>query len=186
MPKNFRMTVPYIARVAEGKTATITMSQLLSSCQSQFAGAPWRLLSVAGEVMLVNTTRESGVGGALAQVRLHSAATSNVEAVVSKRFLVSVIPRKFSLRMPRPNPWKEDEDRGQALIGFDNCQLNDGIATVLQYYFEAVLEFGPMPFAPVSEVGVVEALVGNLSHSSSGSFSCLGTDEDPRREIDET
>lgn len=177
--------MPYIARVAEGKTATITMEQLLSACKQEFAGAPWRLISCVGEVMLVNTTRDSGIGGALAQVRLHSAATANVEAVVSKRFMVGIIPRKFSLRMPQPNPWKEDEDRGQALIGFDNCNLSDGIATVLQYYFEVVLEFGPIPFSPITAVGLVEALGENLAHSSSSSFGCLGMDGDPPREIDE-
>lgn len=162
------------------------MQQLLASCQNQFAGAPWRLSHLRGEVVLTGTTRDSGVGGALVQVRLHSAATSNVEAVVSKRFLVGIIPRRYSLRMPQPNPWKEDEDRDQALIGFDNCQLSDGIQTVVQFYYEAVLEFGPIPFAPVTTIGFANALGGDLAHSSSSSFSCLGFDEGPPREIDDT
>lgn len=146
--KTFNLVIPFIARVNNGKTMGYNLSELLGEATVEnFKGAPWRLLSINGEVSVRDSSRASGIISAVAQVRLNTAGAANVEAVASKRLIVGIGARKFNLTVPKPNPWKEDEDRTQDLINLDNIDVGDGLTSVLIYYVQAKFEFGPLPFA---------------------------------------
>lgn len=147
------LTIPWVTTVNSGASVAITLKALLAQCKTEFEGAPWRLLSVKGEAVVIGTTRDSGVGSALFQVRVDTGLSSNVEAINSRRMLVGIVPRSFNLRVPSPNPWKEDEERSQTLIGFETIELGDRLGLIVRSYFEARIEFGPIPYASPKTLG---------------------------------
>lgn len=139
------MRVPCMGYVDEGKTASINFNNLLDINSSKiFVGVPWRLRSARFQFTRLNDVNDP----ALVQVFLNTAATDNVEGVVSFRHIVtSALVLKRTLRPRNPNPWKEDEDRTQSLIMISNIAFGSGTVTSRIFYeIEVLLQFGSIPF----------------------------------------
>lgn len=141
------LTVPYVIYCDYGKDASVTAAQLLGS--GIFVGSPWRLLSVFAEAVVITTACATAPQKAsqpvFLQVSLNTAQTDNVEAVVSRRWLTTMAQsRSRRLVVPGPNPWKEDEDRSQALIAVENLTFGTGCNTTVAVHIEAKFQFGPI------------------------------------------
>lgn len=143
------MAYPFVQILEEGKTADFKFTDLTSLSEGVFKGVPWRLLSLNWHVAASYRyiSEQIFIGDpAVLQVRLHSAREDNVEAIASLRSLVGLIPTRGYLTMPAPNPWKEDEDRTQALFSFDNVKTSTNSPTTITILGEARLEFGSLIF----------------------------------------
>lgn len=141
------ITVPYIAYADYGKDVSVTAAMLLGS--GMFDGSPWRLLSVYAEAVVITTAcataPQKSSQPVFVQVSLNTAQTDNVEAVVSRRWLTTMAQsRSRRLVVPGPNPWKEDEDRSQALIVIENLTFGTGCNTTVAVHIEAKFQFGPI------------------------------------------
>lgn len=141
-----RLELPWLTTIIQGKAAELSLTALLGTCTSQFQGAPWRVLSVRGQVVVIDAAKVSGIGVAIAQCTLGTAATDNVEGVATWRKFTTNTPVSFRVNMPSPNPWKEDEQRGQAFATFE--AIDDGLRrqVVIQWLCIVEIEFGPVPF----------------------------------------
>lgn len=148
-----RMRFPTIAYVDEGMTVDLSLTSCLSGCEKSLAGLPWRLVSVRAEGTVLSATG-GPIQPALVQLRINDAKLGNVESVKSIRFVVGALPRSRTLRPPNPNPWKEDEERGQAIISLDNVTLGGSVTTRVMLYVELEFEFGELIFTAAKTVPV--------------------------------
>lgn len=140
--KYTRVTIPTVLHVREGHSLGRSIDTLSTGL---FKGCPWRLVGVSGQMAVSDTSRSSGVAPAVVQIRLNTAMSANVEGAMTMRRLVGITPQRFALKMPSPNPWKEDEQRTQVVLIVDNIKV-DEIATVVTVLMNIDLEFGPVPF----------------------------------------
>lgn len=133
--------------VDSGQTAAVTLQSFLTGCEKSLSGLPWRLVWARAEASVLSVT-----GGpmqpALVQMRLNDAKQENVESIASIRWTVFQLPRVRTLRMPHPNLWKEDEERGQQLISFDNIPFGGSPTTRVLIFVTARIQFGALMFTP--------------------------------------
>lgn len=148
----FKMRYPSIAYIDEGKAVNISFEKLIGTNLDVFNGIPWRLKSAYFETTKINNIDDP----ALFQVSLNSATGENVLSVTSARWLVTPgVTKSRVLRMKNPNPWKEDEDRHQALITLSNISTGSSTLTARVFcYFIAEIQFGQIPFNIPSTVTV--------------------------------
>lgn len=151
---HFTLTVPFIGSLAEAKSQDISYNSIfVGSTKNTFQGVPWRVRKVtysyANSGFKVSGGEEtSDPQPAFFQIMLNTAATDNVEAVFSRRHLSCNITQYGRMFPPNPNPWKEDEDRDQALITVDNIVLGGGVTnTVISYLLHVQMEFGSIPYS---------------------------------------
>lgn len=140
------LRMPYIAYVNYGKSIDISLTDLMNN-DALFKGVPWRLISVMFEGVVINSTQSGqaqiSFPPAFLQAALNNAESSNVESIVSTRFMVTQhSPRRRVLRMKSPNTWKEDEQRGQALITCTNLTFGTNPSTTIAVHIEALIQFG--------------------------------------------
>lgn len=147
--RNFSIQIPAVFHVDEGKTNNITAEQLFPD--DFFKGIPWRLRSIRAEVSCKSTfditSNTTIIEPAIFQIRLNSAAADNVESITSLR--MTAIPgqvRTRTLRMKNPNPWKEDEQRGQWIIQLDNILITGTSNTTVFVLLTSMFQFGPIAF----------------------------------------
>lgn len=142
------MTIPYLLQVAEGTNIELTAEKLIGN-PILLKGTPWRLLrttfTVSNTAFTSNDT--PGYEPSCIQVDLNSASLSNIEGTMTARYLVSHFPKTYTLHMPAPNLWKEDEQKTQALIAFEHfkygvTQFRNSIVYVLG---SALIQFGRIP-----------------------------------------
>lgn len=147
------MVIPFIATIGETKTQDISFNSIFTGATSStLKGVPWRVwkitYSYSNSGFIISDSKEvPSDQPAFFQISLNSAATDNVESINSKRYLSTVIVQKGRMFPLKPNPWKEDEDRDQALITIDNITLggsapNTAISVLIHVFFE----FGRVPF----------------------------------------
>lgn len=147
----FRITIPAVFHVNEGKTETINAGELFPD--KFWTGIPWRLLHIRVEATVKSTQEKVGTTNAITaiepvilQVRMHGAGASNVEGVSSVRWTVSMMPSRRTIRMRAPNLWKEDEQRNQDLVALDNINLSGTTDTTVFCLINFTFEFGPISF----------------------------------------
>lgn len=148
--RTFTFSTPIVGYAEEGVTDSLSFTDLVlidNKLSDLFMGVPWRLLSVRLECSLVmgsdpTTTQDP----ALIQFSLNSGQMNNIENVASVRFLVSVMPKAKILRMPSPNPWKEDAERTQSLIYIENFSVSGRNNSPVMYYLTPTFQFGRIPF----------------------------------------
>lgn len=172
--KSQTLKQPYVAYVSYGKTVDITLADLMNNDQL-FQGVPWRLRHASFEGVVISSTQSGQPTKtpppAFLQIALNSAETSNVEAVISQRFMVTpAVPRRRTLRMRSPNVWKEDEQRKQALTSVTNLTFGSGPTTVVAVHIEAVIQFGSFtlsnPSTLPSNFGALSSSMSELSLAS--------------------
>lgn len=176
---------PYVAYVSYGKTVDVTLADLMNNDQL-FLGVPWRLRHASFEGVVISTSQKGQpykATPAFLQVALNTAETSNVEKVVSQRFMVTPnIPRRRTLRMRSPNVWKEDEQRNQALMSLTNLTFGQGPTTVIAVHIEAVIQFGAFtldnPSTLPSNFGALRSSASTSSTTSADAANDLSSIEE--------
>lgn len=178
-----RHVIPFItiAYIDEGKTADIKLADLMPGNRptSAFGASPWRLIKARVECCILEedtTPNPRAKNVALVQVSLNDAKTTNVESVVSLRWLVYTLPRTRTIRMRSPNLWKEDEEANQAIISIMNTTISNKNTRVIAYV-TAWIEFGPMRFANPQGVPIVNCTSDDSLCSSFNSFLNMGFEE---------
>lgn len=153
-PNTFKMTIPFCTELGENKSVEITLKDIfIGATANTLEGVPWRLTklvySFANSAIMVRDTKEWPASEpAFMQISLHSAQTDNVEAVASRRHLSCNVRQTGRLFPRRPNPWKEDEDRTQALITVDNIIMGGSAQnTSLFVLMHVTIEFGTIPWS---------------------------------------
>lgn len=137
-------TFPYVLHMDEGLTVETDFNTITSGLVTK--GVPWRVKHVKVEV-----TASYPV---LAQIEIHSAGSDNVESVKSKRLLANQNVRTFNMSPPSPNLWKEDEQRAQKLLRFDNlCLGKADVNHILFWFLEVTFQFGPIAFDNICPPG---------------------------------
>jgi hypothetical protein len=149
-PSSVRLlTLPTLAYVTTGQSASISFQTFITGCEQTFKGLPWRLRSCKCEVVVQTTTTSNGLTPAVVQISLCDAKSTNVEAITSCRFLaLSTHKTVRHLKMKQPNPWKEDEEASQAVIVIDNLDTEAKMTTSIMVYLTATFQLGPMRFTP--------------------------------------
>lgn len=178
------MVLPAILYIDEGQTAEVSLNALFSGCAS-FTGFPWRLRWARAEVAVL-----SGGQPSLVQLRLNDAKSTNVESIKSVRFLVAAEPRRRTIRMPAPNPWKEDEERSQAIVSVDNLSFGGSVTTRLVCSLSCYVEFGPLVYSTSSRLPVIESRAGTSDTSSAPSSLVMVSEQwvgrPPPEDVDDT
>lgn len=136
------IVVPFIATVPVGQTIGFSFSQLFVG--KQITGVPWRLRSVRIQASLGQ--KAGTYDPAVLQIRLNSALASNVESIASARLLVTHVPTVRVVRMKNPNPWKEDEERDQQVISFDNVPVAGSTPSKITILAHARFQLGALIF----------------------------------------
>lgn len=150
-----RLSQPYVAYVPYSTSVDVTFASVIPD--TVFSGVPWRLLSCSAEATILNTKvsgKDSDVEyPGFLQVSINDAAISNVESLVSTRFLVtSSLVRSRRLTTPAPNNWKENEQRNQALVTLTNLTFGSGPKTIIVVHLRLTFEFGRFPLENPSSI----------------------------------
>lgn len=139
-----QVRVPFVQEVIEGKTAVFSYQTIFGfeSDNSIYKNVPWRVKS-----LFIELARSSDVNDpAIVQIRLNSAASVNVESIVSHRCMVvpgSVVRRR--LRMRGPNLWKEEEQKTQNILEIDNIKFGTDVnMTKIAANMILTFEFGSL------------------------------------------
>lgn len=147
------MTIPFIGALAEKTTTDISFNNIFTGATAAtLQGVPWRVTklnySYSNSGFIIQDGREvPAIQPAFFQICLNSAATDNVESIVSRRHLSSNVVQRGRMFPLSPNPWKEDEDRNQALITVDNITFGGGTPnSVISFLLHVHLEFGNVPY----------------------------------------
>lgn len=147
------MVIPFIASLGEKTTQDISFNKIFTGATaSTLAGVPWRVLKItysfSNSGFIISDSKEvPSDQPAFFQICLNSAATDNVESINSKRHLSTVTCQKGRMFPLKPNPWKEDEDRDQALITIDNIVIGGGAPnTTISVLIHVFFEFGRVPY----------------------------------------
>lgn len=146
--QGFYLVAPSTGTVAEGHTLDLSYNTFFSN-NKLMAGTPWRVVSMQFQVSAthVNSSDSQVLEPNVLQVGLNSGLSSNVENMVNRRYLVSTLPRTFTLRMPTPNLWKEDEQRDQSIASLSNIALGGAIkGGQLWVLVHAKFQFRNIPF----------------------------------------
>lgn len=173
------MTFPTIAYVDEGGTVDISLQTVLAGCEQSLSGLPWRLISVRCEAVVLSAhtsttpTQPATPQPALIQLRVNDAKSTNVESLKAIRWLVYQVPKARTLRPPAPNPWKEDEERRQAVVSIDNISFGGKPTTRAVCYLQLKFQFGPLVYSAASSVAVVASkpsrpLALSVAHQMAG------------------
>lgn len=122
------MVAPTTGTVAEGTTLDLSYNTFFGN-DPLMSDTPWRIVSVQFQISAthVNASDSQVLEPNVVQVGLNSGSASNIENMVNRRYLITHIPRTFTLRMPNPNLWKENEQRGQAIITISNIALGGSV-----------------------------------------------------------
>lgn len=148
------VTIPFSCEVIENKTAAFsfnTLFELKKASQGLWLQAPWKMLSVSLTSARANDINEPSV----LQVRINTAELpTNVESTASvRRLVVPGSVTRLSLRAPRPNPWKEDEQKDQNCLEIDNIQIGtESVPTKLICLGVCRFLIGSLPFNAPSAV----------------------------------
>lgn len=150
---SFHLSIPMSGMTNEKLASTISLHTLLGD-DSTFKGIPWRLRSVKFQLSVQTKIQVNPAPAyssyncpAIVQLSLHGAGNNNVENIVCQRYMIKDVPRTVVLRPRNPNLWKEDEQRGQALISIYNVPAGeDGNMTQLIWIIEAMIQFGRVPW----------------------------------------
>lgn len=135
----FFIRTPVIYQIKEGEEQKLKFNDIFpKSTASFFTSVPWRLLSAQIECCVVN---KSSSDPAICQFAFHTGTTTNVEFVSWTRFMVGPgSPRSRTLRMARPNLWKEEETKDQLLASVKNCgqgsETNNTISGIINFRFQ--------------------------------------------------
>lgn len=156
----FNFVVPYVQSVAEGNSFELTFNNIFASTSSKamFSLVPWRLshvvIQMSATSFMLSDSKESFSGEpAYVQVALDSGQMVNIENFVSRRYLVNQMPITRTLRMRSPNPWKEDEQRGQSLLSVSNLHSQGSVKNSTAYFLMHFhFQFGSIPFTPSSKL----------------------------------
>lgn len=125
----------------EGKENEITCKTLLGNQADMFSGSAWRVLYVKF-MFQASSQPQSEVSPGLVQVLINNAMKSNIEGVNSFRAFVSILPINRKMNVPRPNLWKEDEQRNQSLITIQNVPTGvPGQINKIYYLIHTCFEF---------------------------------------------
>lgn len=152
-----------MAFVTTGQSAKISFQTFITGCESTFKGLPWRLFKCKFEVVVQTTTASSGLTPAVVQISLCDAKSTNVESITSIRFLaLSSQKTTRHLKMKAPNPWKEDEEAGQACIVIDNIDTKAQMTTSIMVYLTATFQLGPMRFDTKSPIPIAASIPSSL------------------------
>lgn len=102
------------------------------------------------------------------QIFINTGQASNCQAVLGRRYMVSQTPRRISLRVPGPNPWKEMEERNQFLIEMYNVGMGlQGFNTMISYLAHITICIKGLNWNLPKEI----AHVRNIPNISDGSDS---------------
>lgn len=178
------MTFPTIAYVDEGGTVDISLNTVLSGCEQSLSGLPWRLTSVRCEAVVLSAhtsttpAQPATPQPALIQLRINDAKSVNVESLKAIRWLVYQVPKARTLRPPAPNPWKEDEERRQAVVSIDNISFGGKPTTRAVCYLQLKFQFGPLVYNAASSLAVVASKPVQIA----GRISCPASDGEDRPE----
>lgn len=151
---NFTLVVPFIGSIGENTSSDISFNKLfIGATKNTLAGVPWRVrkivYSYSNSGFILQDQKElPSSQPAFFQICLNSALQHNIEAVASRRHLSTIMTQRGRLFPMPPNPWKEDEDRDQAIITVDNISLGGGSPnTVISFLIHVTLEFGNIPYS---------------------------------------
>lgn len=156
---SFRITVPFLLQVSEGSEYSLSFEKLIGPAASvMWTGIPWRLVSIQFTATNTSFKADDSVSfePSILQTNLDSGQTANIEGMASARTMVTHVQRRVSLRMPQPNPWKEDEERKQDIINFQHfkygqSQIKNSVVYILG---TSVVEFGRIPITFSSSMHV--------------------------------
>lgn len=130
------------------------------------AGNSWRLIGVSYQFSAYKSP-------VLVQVRVNSAQSTNVEGLSSTHHLVGSNVVRGNLKVPTPNLWKEDENRGQDLVNIDAISLSNSFPeSTVAGMINIKIQLGKIGF-PSDKLHVLHSSPPDLDGSSSGSIVSL-------------
>lgn len=159
MSSFFSIKSPIAGTIAESQSIDLSFNKFFNN-DPMLAGVPWRLISIHATFSAthINSTDSITLEPSLLQIGLNTAQLQNVENVVSKRFLVTNVPRSCNLRMPPPNLWKEDEQRNQSIVSMFNANLGTGtLGGQVYFLIHALFQFRNVPFTKPKSVPIVRS-----------------------------